>query len=283
MFPSNHPHPRVVVVNDSRPGTTVTPAPEPPRYPLASVDRALTVLELLRSSPAMRLSDVATELGVANSTAHRLLAALAHRGFVEQQADTRLYQAGPTLLDIGRNTVLLADLARRAHPLLVKLARELGETINLAVRQRTQVRYLDSVESTRSVRVAGRAGRTLPAHWTSSGKLLLADLGDDTVTRLFAGERFEPATGRTIDSLPRLLAELAATRQRGYATSQGESEDDVVSVAVALAGDGSRPLATVGCAAPAHRLDERQFGDVARIMQEAVRAAFPGGSPPPRR
>lgn len=222
----------------------------------------------------MRLSDVAKELGVANSTAHRLLAALAHRGFVEQHPDTKLYQAGGTLLDIGRNTMLLADLARRARPLLVQLAGDLGETIHLGVREGSTVRYVDAVESARSVRVAARTGRSMPAHWTSTGKMLLSELSDDAVRRLYAGKPFESATARSIDSLDRLIAELAVTRARGFAISLGESEDDVTSVAVPLAADGGRAIAAVGCAAPQHRLDADHLGDVAAEMRLAVSDAF---------
>jgi IclR family acetate operon transcriptional repressor len=128
-----------------------------PRYPLSSVDHALRIVELLRVEPAMRLSDVALEIGVANSTAHRLLAALAHRGFVEQQPDTRLYTIGAALVDIGRSALLVSELPSRVRPLLETLNAKFGETIHLGVREGTSVRYLDAVESSRAVRVAAAA------------------------------------------------------------------------------------------------------------------------------
>src|SRR5690606_208376 len=96
-------------VAGSRRGVCYTRHAMTPRYPLASVDHALRIIEMLRAQPAMRLSDVARELGVANSTAHRLLSTLAHRGFIVQQQGTRRYLPGPALLDIGRSALLLSQ------------------------------------------------------------------------------------------------------------------------------------------------------------------------------
>lgn len=244
-----------------------------PRYPLSSVDNALQIIELLRIEPAMRLSDVAAELGVANSTAHRLLAALVHRGFVEQQAQTRLYGAGETLIDIGRSALLVSELQPRVRPLLEALNQEFGETIHLGIREGTDVHYLDAAESTRAVRVAARTGRRLHAHWSSIGKILLAAMADDSVRRLYAVERFQPGTANSIDSLDRLLTELATIRANGFAVNSGESEDDVVSVAVALHDRGGAVIAAVGCAAPRHRLHPEDAAPIAARMLRIVAAS----------
>src|SRR5215210_5276794 len=128
----------------------------PPRYPLASVEHALEILGLLRASSSLRVSDVAQTLGVANSTAHRLLATLAHRGFVEQDAATRRYRLGQALLDIGTTAVLRRDPRPWARPALTAVAERLDETTHLGVLEGAAVHYIDAVESTRAVRVASR-------------------------------------------------------------------------------------------------------------------------------
>ena len=239
--------------------------------PLSSVDNALQVLQLLRSQPAMRLSDVATELGVANSTAHRLLSSLVARGFVAQEPDGRRYVAGPQLLELGRSAVLHQDLRIRARPTLEAIAQELGETVHLGVREARAVRYVDAVESARAVRVAGRTGRSLPAHWTSTGKVLLAALDDDTVRRLYGTDGPPSRGGRSIGEIDVLLAQLADCRRHGYAVNSGESEDDVVSVAIPLLAH-SGVVAAVGCAAPQHRLHLSDAAKVAEVMRSCAAA-----------
>ena len=56
-----------------------------PAYPIASVNNALRLLLLFRGQPRVRLSEASEHLGVAHSTAHRLLAMLAYHGFVRQE------------------------------------------------------------------------------------------------------------------------------------------------------------------------------------------------------
>jgi len=241
-----------------------------PRYPLASVDHALQILERLRIEPRLRLSDLARELDIANSTAHRLLAALAHRGFVEQEPGTRRYRAGPALLDIGRSAVVHEELRTRVRPILVAVSRELGETLHVGVREGRSVRYLDAVESPRAVRVAARTGRTLPAHWTSTGKVLLAGLSDESIRRLYGSTTLPTRTVNSISRLDDLLADLAVCRRLGHAVNRGESEDDVVSVAVALSRHDGTVVAAISCAAPQHRLDVADAPAVAACMRSTV-------------
>lgn len=254
----------------SRRGVCYTRHAMTPRYPLASVDHALRIIEMLRAQPAMRLSDVARELGVANSTAHRLLSTLAHRGFIVQQQGTRRYLPGPALLDIGRSALLLSQLVARARPLVEALRDQLGETIHLAVREAASVCYVDAAESPRAVRVAARTGRRLPAHWTSTGKVLLAELDDETVRRLYGDVDLTAGTPNSITSLDTLLAELAACRERGYAWNLGESEEDVVAVAIPLREPAGTVIASIGCAAPSHRLAASDVEPVAAAMNEIV-------------
>jgi DNA-binding IclR family transcriptional regulator len=72
-----------------------------PAYPIASVDNALRLLMLFRDTPRVRLSEASEHLGVAHSTAHRLMAMLAYHGFVRQEPGSRAYLAGPALVEIG--------------------------------------------------------------------------------------------------------------------------------------------------------------------------------------
>lgn len=244
-----------------------------PRYPLASVDHALQIVELLRVEPSMRLSDVAAAVGVANSTAHRLLATLSHRGFVVQQVVSKRYSMGPALIDIGRSALLLSELPDRARPLLESFRDRLGETIHLGIREGTRVSYLDAAESPRAVRVASRAGRRLDAHLSSIGKALLASVPDESLRRLYAHGSLEPATPASIDSVDRLMRELVETRRRGYAVNTGESEPDVSSVAVAIVDPTGVAIAAIGCSAPRHRLPPSEVEHVAAVLRDGI-AAF---------
>ncbi len=103
-----------------------------PAYPIASVDNALRLLMLLRKQTRVRLSEASEHLGVAHSTAHRLLAMLAYHGFVRQERDSRAYVAGPALVEIGLAAIRQMDIRLHARPVLEDLAARFAETAHLA-------------------------------------------------------------------------------------------------------------------------------------------------------
>jgi DNA-binding IclR family transcriptional regulator len=221
---------------------------------------------LFRSQPRVRLSEASEHLGVAHSTAHRLLAMLAYHGFVRQEPDSRAYLAGPALVEIGLTAVRQLDIRRYARPVLEDLAGALGETVHLAVLEGSDVRYLDAVESSRALRVAARTGSVLAANCTASGKALLAELPDAEVSAMFAGQRALTAlTRKSITTRPRLLAELRRVRHDGFALNFEESEEGVASVAVAIRGPQRVPVASLTVSAPVSRMTAEA---VARIKTE---------------
>jgi IclR family acetate operon transcriptional repressor len=255
-----------------------TPARRPPAYPIASVDRALRLLLLVGRRSRVRLSEASDALGVAPSTAHRLLAMLAFHGFVRPDGDRHGYVAGPALAEIGRSAVREADLRRLARPLVEDLAERTGETVHLAVLDGRLVRYVDAVESAHALRVAARTGRSLPAHCTAAGKALLAALTPRQASALLAGTDLEAATARSITARGVLARQLAKARRAGHAVNVEESEDGVASVAAAVR-DRGRALAAISVAGPVGRMNalrrEVVAGEVraaAARLEEALRS-----------
>ena len=116
-----------------QPGRAAAEPGQEPAYPIASVDNALRLLLLFRSQPRVRLTEASEHLGVAHSTAHRLMAMLAYHGFVRQERDSRTYVAGPALVETGLAAVHQLDIRRHARPALERLAHSLGETARWTV------------------------------------------------------------------------------------------------------------------------------------------------------
>ncbi|MGH3342977.1 MAG: IclR family transcriptional regulator [Carbonactinosporaceae bacterium] len=244
---------------------------ERPTYAIASVDNALRLLLLFREHPRLRLSDASAYLGVAHSTAHRLLAMLAYHDFVRQEATDRAYVAGPAVIEVGLAAVRNMDLRSAARPVLQELAETFGETVHLSHLEDRDVRYLDAIESTRALRVTSRTGATLPANCTASGKALLAELDPEEVRELFHGaKRLPAATARSITSMPGLAKELREVRRRGFALNDQESEEGVVSVAAAARGDGAPGLIALSVSAPESRMGERRMHEVGRRCRTAA-------------
>ncbi|HZU17149.1 MAG TPA: IclR family transcriptional regulator, partial [Candidatus Dormibacteraeota bacterium] len=201
---------------------------------------------------------------------HRVLSTLCQYGFVVQARRRGAYRAGPRLIEVGLAALRGVDVRRVARPHLEALSAELRETASLIIVQGDRSWFLDSVESMEPLRVTTRTGQAKPAHCTSGGKVLLAELGSDSLRRLYPQERLPTVTPRSIASRTELEAELAAVRERGYATNFEESEIGLSGVAVLIRDPEGRPLAAVAVAAPSSRLTDDRVARFARAAREAA-------------
>jgi IclR family acetate operon transcriptional repressor len=234
-----------------------TRGPAHPEAATSSVDNALWLLQLVGERPALRVAEAAELLGVARSTAHRLLSSLRRRGFVTQDRPNGAYRPGPALYEIGLAAVSRIDIREIARPVLEHLRDETQETVSLAVLEGVTLRFLDCVESSRSVRVGNRTGVVRPAHATALGKAILAGLPETELERRYPAELLPPAaTSAAITNMAVLRAELEETRRRGFAMNWEESADGVCAVAVALRDTVGQPLAGLGVSAPSSRIGD---------------------------
>ncbi|MBF4571853.1 IclR family transcriptional regulator [Herbiconiux sp. VKM Ac-1786] len=229
-----------------------TPSELPP-YAIESVDNALRLLLLFQNRQKLRVSDVSEELGIARSTAHRLLATMAHRGFVFQERGSKGYYLGRALLEIGLSASGHQGIRRAARPHLEQLAEVTHETASLMVLEGGGSRFIDSIESDQLVRVASRTGTLLPAQASSGGKVLLAELDETELRTLFASG-FNALTTQTITNWSDLLSELKVVRDRGYATNRGETLTGLRAIAVPVRDHEGRTIASLALSVPDQRV-----------------------------
>ncbi len=240
-----------------------------PAYPIASVDRALRLLVLVAERSRIRLSEASEALGVAPSTAHRLLAMLVFHDLVRQE-DRHGYVPGPALAAVARATIQEADLRDLARPIIEDLAAAADETVHLSVLEGRMLRYLDAVESTCALRIAARTGRTVPAHYTAAGKALLAALPPSQVEHMVAGVELEARTDRSVTELTVLARQLGRVRRLGYAACRGESEVGVASIAMVVRDVAGRVVAAINVAGPVVRMDRARQDILLEELRSAV-------------
>lgn len=241
-----------------------------PRYPINSVDNALRLLLMFRDQRLLRVADASESLGVVRSTAHRLLAMLQYHGLVQQDPQTKAYLAGPALVDIGLSAVREMDIRRHLRPYLEQLSAELGETVQLMILEEANALFIDSVESQQALRTSSRIGRSYPAHTTSGGKVLLAQLPAERLRELYPSEKLPTTTPRSIKHRAELFRELERVRELGYGANRGESEVDIAAVAVAVTNAFGDIRAAVAMSAPLSRLDEAAVPQVAATLRRVA-------------
>lgn len=248
-----------------------------PSPPVESVDRALVLLTSLRRGEVLSVSDAAAILGVAPSTAHRLLSSLVFRDYAVQDRDRR-YRLGPALIDQRAESLTLSRIRSLAHPALEKLNDDLGETVQVMVRHGRNIRFLDGVECGLPLRVGVRVDDEMPAHCSAGGKAILAAMSAAELDRLYANGLPDWPTARYRD-LPSLKRHLSRIRQQGYGANFEETEQGVSGLGVAVRDRLDRPVAAFTVAVPASRFVRSQVPEMrdallrtANEFQEALHA-----------
>ncbi len=221
-----------------------------------SVDRAISVLEILARRGEAGVSEVASEIDVHKSTAFRLLGALEGRGLVEQAADRGKYRLGFGLIPLAGAVSDRLDVTRQGRVVLHRLAAEMGETINLAVLQEHYAVNVDQARGPSTVATHNWIGRLTPLHCTSSGKVLLAHVPVEHRAALLAASGMERFTAHTVTSPAELDAELSQAVTAGYATAVEEYETGLNALAAPVLDRAGEVIAALSVSGPAYRLDE---------------------------
>jgi DNA-binding IclR family transcriptional regulator len=225
------------------------------RAGVAAVENALRLLQLYREREMLGVSETARLLRVGRSTAHRLLTTLRAHGFVVQDS-SRAYGVGPALRELGAAIAESRVVRARCRVHMQALCDELGETVNLVALRGTDAVFVDSVETRRPLRVAGREGVVLPAHAVSAGKALLAALPVNVLRDLYADEALTALTERTLRTRTALEAQLELVRQRGYAVNIGEAERGITAAACAIPGRAASERLAIAVSAPSSRVHD---------------------------
>ena len=245
-------------------------APQPSNSLVQSVDRAARLLEAVASAgePASAPA-LADRCGLNRSTGWRILATLEHHGLVDRDPETGRYGIGLAVARLAAASSHEA-LARRAHPLLQRLAAENGATVNLATAQRLDLVYVSQVQAPH-VMTADWLGRPVALHATSTGKAFLAWLPAEE--RAEALDRpLERYTDATVTDPAAIEAELRQVRRRGHSVSRGELEPALWGVSAAARDARGRPAAVVSVWGPESRIRDKGFGRLGEATTAAADA-----------
>jgi IclR family acetate operon transcriptional repressor len=231
-----------------------------------SLSRGLTLLEQLALAPdGISLSELASRVGLAASTAHRMLRTLRGHGFAELSDATGLWRVGVRAMEVGAAFLHGRDLVALARPALARLAELTGETSNLAVPSEHDAIYLSQVESTHPVRALARVGARVPLNCSGVGLALLAAM-PETERRLRTRREFlRRCTEFSLDRPERLDDALAETLRRGFALDDQGQALGMRCVAAAVT-VGGRPVAALSVSGPAERLPPLRIAETGALV-----------------
>jgi len=233
-----------------------------------SVDRALTILEVLARGGEAGVTEIAAELGVHKSTAFRLVATLEAHRLVEQTGDRGKYRLGFGILRLAGATSARLDVVQEARPLCRQLAADTGETVNIAVLSEHSALYLDQVAGSSALQSHNWVGQHIPLHATSNGKVLLSGLDQPQLDELLG--KLSAYTPLTITKRSELRAELEKVRTQGYALAIDELEVGLTAAAAPIRNAHGDVVASMSVSGPTFRLNAERVDEAVGLLVEAA-------------
>jgi DNA-binding IclR family transcriptional regulator len=225
-------------------------------YGVPPVVRAFKVLRHVASGDSIRnIAQSARALGISRTTLIRLLATLEAERMLERTRDGAGYQLGLGLAGLAAQALFSADIVEIGDPVLAGLAEQLGLSAHLGVLEGREILYVARRTPNLHLVSNVRIGSRLPAHATSLGRIILANLPVATVQQLFAGVRLKAATAKTPTTLTALLRQIGEDRVEGLAWSSSHFEAGIASVAAAVFDQSGRVVGAVNVTGPSRSFE----------------------------
>jgi DNA-binding IclR family transcriptional regulator len=241
--------------NTSKPGASVT-------------SRVLALLGAFDADHrSLTLSELARRADLPLPTASRLLGELADWGALVRRPSGE-YVVGRRLWDLGLLAPVQSGLRQVASPFLHDIYAATLATVHLAVRDGSEVLYVDRLSGHASVPVVSQVGSRLPMHATGVGKVLLAFAPEDVQTQVLGN--LTRQTAYTITQPGRLVAELRRVHREGYAQTNEEMTLGACSVAVPVRTTDGRVVASLGIVVPSLKRDRARLVAALQVAAQGI-------------
>lgn len=242
------------------------------RKVINSVQRSVDILGLFEHhGRELGTTEIAELLGLHKSTAAGLIYTLERNGFLGQNPATRKYQLGFRLVELGSLVLRQLDIRQAARPHMEHLGRTVGETVNLGIRDGTDVVYIERVAGSHSLGMRRDIGSRTPLYASALGKVLLAWLPPAEREPILKRLTFSPRTPRTIVSQDAFERDLAETRERGFAIDDEENEIGGRCVAAPILDHRGQAVAALSVSSPVSRTPAESLPERGQQVSEAAR------------
>lgn len=234
----------------------------------SGVVRTIAILETLSQNQQINLEHLAKETKLPKATLLRFLSTLVSLGYVYRDP-TDLYSLTLKLFSLGSHGLEHIDFISLANPVAQKLCTELGETVHMGVLEGKSAVYVLKKESSFTIRMYSRVGKTIPLYCTAIGKVLLSDMSERELLHYLTKVTLKPFTPNTIRDEQALRAELEKIRVQGWASDDEEHEMGTLCIGAPVRDYTGRAIAAMSVSWPLFRFDpEDKKRIVASILTE---------------
>lgn len=237
--------------------------PASERRSIQVISRAAAILWALEKNPdGLSLGEIAKLVGLPRSTVQRIVDALDRENLIIASSSTSGVKLGPALLTLAAATRF--EIVELLRPTLEALAKETGESVDLAVADQDKVVFVDQAAGIHRLTAVSAVGLSFPLHCSANGKAVLAALDDADLEKLKKRMKLTRQTTNTITSWPRLYRELARIRETGFAIDREENSVGICAVATAVRSPAGE-LAAISIPVPTQRFIAKE-AELAKLL-----------------
>ena len=234
-----------------------------------SVERALRIMETLaKSQDGMTITEISSKIDLHKSTIYRLLGTLIKMGYVSQNKTSSAYDITLKLFELGYDKVQKADVLSVAKPYIKELMTISKETIHLVLREKSEIIYIDKVESKNTIRMYSSIGRRSPVYCTSVGKAMLAYMEEKEIREIWEMSDIKKLTEYTITNYDRMLTELEQVRTQGYAVDEQENELGIRCIGAPIFDHNQEVVAAISISGPALRVTKERVKELGEAVKQ---------------
>jgi IclR family pca regulon transcriptional regulator len=227
---------------------------------IEAVSRGTTLLSVLsESSTPLNLSEISRKIQLSKSTVQRLTYTLHKLGFLDRDEETKKFRLGPKSILLGLSMIRNLDLRKIAFPYLDRTSKEIGETVNLAILDGSEIVYVERIKTEQILNINLQVGSRLPFYCTSMGKAMLAFLSEKRLEEVLRKMELNSLTPYTIKSKMDLRKELKRVREKGFSTNNEELSVGLRSVAAPVRNFTGEVIAAVNIAVPSARVSLKEL------------------------
>lgn len=233
-----------------------------------SIDRALDIIEVLsQENDGLGVTEIASRIGLPKSTAHRIIATMAERGYLSR-TDKGVYKIGLKLIEAVSCYINSLELQTEARPYVAQITAELGLTSHLGVLDGDQVVYIEKMDVFSNVRMYSQIGVRVHSYSCSLGKCLLSNFSANQIRKIMANCSFMRFTKKTLGSVDELLADLDKVRNRGWAIDDEEAEIGHRCIGAPIYDYRGDIIAAISASGPTSILTEDRIESVAQYVRK---------------
>lgn len=240
-----------------------------------SIIKAVGILDLLKRHGKLSYAEMLKKTELPKSTLFKILSTLESEELVCKDLESGHYHLGVRLIEWGSGARSQLEIRKIARPFIKTLSDSQDCTVHLSVMTHDKVLPIESFESGSSYwhtfSFPGGVGIPAPLHATGAGKAILAYLSTEEIESIIRRKGLEKFTKTTISDPDRLRADLEEIRRRGYATTFGEHDDMVRSVAAPIFDHEGQVIASISALGPASRFTVERIPELAKLVVSAAR------------